>query len=119
MAAVSLLLDSKKHVYNPKFRTFHITMNDLYSADRKPECNLEWMRDVSVAVRNLTTGNMVEFKWVGRGPHCNLYIALYGGETYCLMVWADMETMRLRYTAKVDLYAVWRQSPQLVLAAYA
>ena len=119
MATVALHLDSKKHVYNPRFRTFHITMNDVYGNTLLNHQDLEWMNDVGVRLHNPITKNMAEFGWVGRGPYCNLYIALYEGNTYCLIVWADTETMRSHYTAGVDVYAIWRHSLQLITSAFA
>ena len=74
------------------------------------------MGDLSIELRNRDTGNTVEFEWMGIGPVCNLYTGRYGGYTYYLMIWTDTETLRARYTADLDLYAMWITNPELDLS---
>lgn len=107
-----LTLDGTKHIYNPKYRTFHITLQHLYGVQAHVN-ELQQMGSLSVELRNRDTGNTVEFEWMGRGPICNLYFGKYGGYTYYLMVWVDIETLRVRYTADLDLYGMWCRSPEL------
>ena len=107
-----LTLDGTKHIYNPKYRTFHITLQHLYGEQAHVN-ELQQMGSLSVDVRNRDTGNTVEFEWMGIGPVCNLYFGKYGGYTYYLMVWVDIETLRVRYTADLDLYGMWCKSPEL------
>ena len=107
-----LTLDGTKHIYNPKYRTFHITLQHLYGVQAVVN-ELQQMGSLSVELRNRDTGNVVEFEWMGRGPICNLYFGKYGGYTYYLMVWVDIETLRVRYTADLDLYGMWCKSPEL------
>ena len=107
-----LTLDGTKHIYNPKYQTFHITLQHLYGVQAVVN-ELQQMGDLSIELRNRDTGNTVEFEWMGRGPICNLYFGKYGGYTYYLMVWVDIETLRVRYTADLDLYGMWCKSPEL------
>ena len=96
-----LTLNGTKHIYNPKYRTFHITLQHLYG-EQAVVNELQQMGDLSIELRNRDTGNTVEFEWMGIGPVCNLYTAIYKKETYYLMIWADIETLKARYTADLD-----------------
>jgi len=110
-----LTLDGTKHIYNPKYRTFHITLQHLYGVQAHVN-ELHQMGGLSVELRNRDTGNVVEFERVGRGPTCNLYTAIYKKKTYYLMIWADTETLRTRYTADLDLYGMECINPELDLS---
>lgn len=113
-----LTLDGTKHIYNPKYRTFHITLQHLYG-EQAHVSELQQMGDLPIELHNRETGNTVLFEWLGIGPVCNLYHALYAHDIhapaikYYLMVWADMETLRVRYSADLDLHGMWCKSPEL------
>ena len=110
-----LTLNGTKHIYNPKYRTFHITLQHLYGVQAHVN-ELQQMGDLSIELRNRDTGNTVEFEWVGRGPVCNLYTAIYKKKTYYLMIWTDTETLRARFTADLDLYGMECINPELDLS---
>jgi hypothetical protein len=109
MGVLSLHLDSAEHVYNPQFKTFHVTMDHLYGtgADNR---GVDFMGNLPIRLTNPNTGVTVEFEWVTRNIYCNLYKALYAHDynspatQYRLIVWENAATMRSRYSAEIDLY---------------
>lgn len=115
MTTLRLNLDGTQHIYNPRYQTFHVTLQHLYGVQAYIN-DLKQMGSLSIELRNPDTGNAVEFSLTGRGPCCALYTALYNATGYWLMVWTDIETLRSRYTRDLDLYAMWRKSPELELS---
>ena len=106
---LKLRLNSTKHVYNPQFKTFHVTMEHLYG-ENSPIKDLQKMGDIPIRLTNPATGVTVEFEWVARNAYCNVYKALYAQDIYSpateygLLVWENAPIMRLRYSAEIDLF---------------
>lgn len=109
MGVLSLHLNSVEHVYNAKFKTFHITMEHLYGTFTHRR-GVGFMGDIPIRLTNPATGVTVEFEWVTRNAYCNAYNALYAPDInspatqYRLLVWENAPIMRLRYSAEIDLY---------------
>lgn len=122
MAKLQLSLNGTKHVYNPNFKTFHITLQHLYG-EHAPIDKLHKMGDIPIELHNRETGNSVLFEWVGRESLCNLYRALYAHDIYSpaieykLIVWDHTKTFRAAYSADIDLYGMWCKSPELVTSS--
>jgi len=122
MAKLQLSLNGTKHVYNPKYRTFHITLQHLYG-EHAPIDKLHQMGDIPIELRNRETGNTVLFEWVGRESLCNLYRALYAHDIlspaieYKLIVWDHTKTFRAAYSADSDIYDWQIKSPELVTSS--
>ena len=112
MGVLSLHLNSVEHVYNAKFKTFHITMEHLYG-EHSPIKDLQRMGDLPIHITNPATGVTVVFEWVTRNVYCNVYKALYAQDIYSpavhyrLLVWENAATMRSRYSAEIDLYGTF------------
>ena len=106
---LSLGLNSTKHVYNPQFKTFHVTMEHLYG-ENSPIKDLQKMGGLPIHITNPATGVTVEFQWVTRNVYCNLYKALHvtsphkPADQYGLLVWENAATLRARYSHKINLY---------------
>ena len=109
MGVLSLHLNSVEHVYNAKFKTFHITMEHLYG-EHSPIKDLQKMGSIPIRLTNPATGVTVEFEWFTTNAYCNTYNALYAQDInspatqYKLLVWENTATMRSRYSAEIDLY---------------
>ena len=105
---LKLRLNSTKHVYNPQFKTFHITMEHLYGENSPVK--LHRMGDLPIHITNPATGVTVVFESVTTNVYCNTYKALYAQDIhspatqYKLIVWENAATMRSRYSAEIDLY---------------
>lgn len=112
MGVLSLHLNSAEHVYNAKFKTFHITMQHLYGESTFIK-GLQKMGDIPIRLTNPATGVTVEFEWVTRNAYCNAYNALYAQDInspatqYRLVVWENAPIMRLQYSAEIDLYRIF------------
>ena len=113
MAYLSLHLDSTKHIYNPKYRTFHITAYDLYGRDDSVQL-LHNNAAGPLAIR-LTgeTGVSVEFSHVRTVSRCTLYKARYAHDVtapavdYHLLVWNSIEGRKIHYTENLNFYGMW------------
>lgn len=122
MAKLHLSLNGTKHVYNPKFRTFHITIQHLYGEYAAVD-NLSKMGDLPIELHNRETGNSVLFELVGRDSLCNLYHARYAHDIhspaieYKLMVWDHIKTLRSAYSANFDLYDWQYKNSELVTSS--
>ncbi len=109
---LSLGLNSTKHVYNPQFKTFHVTMEHLYG-ENSPIKDLQRMGSLPIHITNPATGVTVVFEWKTRNVYCNAYNALYAQDIhspatqYKLLVWENAATMRSRYSAEIDLYSTF------------
>lgn len=107
-----LTLDSKLHIYNPKYKTFHISMEHLFGWGSPVVGRTKLMAGAStpIQVTNDSTGRTVTFHFTdaNSAEGCRYYTGIDAKTSvqYNLILWADMYTLRKHYTAKRDMFSL-------------
>ena len=113
-AHLHLTLDSKLHIYNPKYKTFHISMEHLFGWDSKVVGRplSESLRNVTTPIKatNDSTGRTVMFDFMdtnnAEGCRCYTGVDTKTSVQYKLVLWADIDALREHYTAKRDVFGL-------------
>lgn len=97
IATFALQLDEKRHTYDAKHKTFHITMEDLLGWEHVMKRDTNSIPEYPIDVTNPNTGITVRFEFSAyRGDGSRLYGASYAHdlrsstERYLLILWKDM-----------------------------